>query len=212
MRTKQWAMLCLFAAPVLCAGALGRGLEATPQCEADKGKTDPPGVPVQATLTSNKASYKLDLGGKTADDVRKMVEAGDYPPAATVDLSLELKNTGGRDIQIRMGGTTNVIDLDLQGPDALTVELKGRITNKLIIAPKTITLEHDQSQTVSITSLAFGFKGSHNAYWLAPGKYVLTASYKTTVSPAPAAATPADEGYGAVTITSAPLTITVEQP
>ncbi len=205
MRTTRWALLCLFLASILATGAD----EPKP---ADKGKTDPPGVPVQATLTSNKASYKLDLGGKTADDVRKMVEAGAYPPAPAVDLSLELKNTGSRDLLIRMGGTTNVIDLDLQGPDALTVELKGRITPKFIIAPKTITLEPGKSQTVSISSLAFGFKGLHNAYWLAPGKYTLTASYKTTVSPAPAAATPADEGFGAVTITSAPLTISVEQP
>ena len=127
-----------------------------------------------------------------------------------MDLSLELKNTSNSAIQIRMGGTTNVIDLDLQGPDALTVELKGRITNKLIIAPKTITLEAGKSQTVPITSLSFGFKGSHNAYWFSPGKYMLTASYKTTVSPAPTGAQPADEGYGVVTITSAPLTITVK--
>ena len=109
-----------------------------------------------------------------------------------------------------MNGTTNVIDLELQGPGAVSVALKGRITNKLIIAPMTITLERGKSQTIPITSLAYGFKGSHNAYWLEPGKYTLTASYKTTVSPAPAGATPADEGFGAVTITSAPLTITVE--
>ena len=74
----------------------------------------------------------------------------------------------------------------------------------------TITLGPGKSQTVPISSLSFGFKGSQNAYWMAPGKYTLTASYKTTLSPAPAAAVAADEGFGAVTITSAPLIITVE--
>jgi hypothetical protein len=203
MRVTRWAAPCILLAPVLCIGA------DSPK-PADKGKTDPPGVPVEAVLTSRKPSYQLDLGDKTADDYRKMIEAGDYPPPPAVDLSLELRNTGGQAVQIRMGGTTNVIDLDLQGPGALTAELKHRITNKLLIAPMTVTLDPGKSQTVPITSLSFGFKGSHNAYWLAPGKYTLTASYKTTVSPAPKDAQPADEGFGAVTITSAPLTITVE--
>jgi len=175
-----------------------------------KARPDPPGVSLQATLSSNQASYELNLGGKTADDIRKMIDASSYPDAPAVDLSLELKNIGNTPLQIRMGGTTNVIDLDLQGPDALSVELKGRITNKLLIVPKTITLEPGKSQTVPITSLAFGFKGSHRAYWLAPGKYTLTASYKTTVSPAPNGAEPADEGFGVVTVVSAPLTVAVK--
>lgn len=203
MRKTWFAALWVLCGPAL----LGWADEAKP---ADKGKTDPPGVALEAVLTSKKASYQLDLGGLSADDVRKMIEAGQYPPPPAVDLSLEIRNTGGKDLQVRMGGTTNTIDLDLKGPDALTVELKGRITNKLIVAPMTITLEPGKSQTVPITSLSFGFKGSHAAYWLAPGKYTLTASYHTTASPAPAAAKPADEGFGVVTVTSAPLTITVE--
>lgn len=203
MRKAWFAVMC-----VLCGGAL---LAAADESKpAEKGKTDPPGVPLEAVLTSRQASYPLDLGGMTADDVSKMIDAGRYPPPPAVDLSLEIRNTGGKDIQVRMGGTTNTIDLDLQGPGAVTAELKGRITNKLIIAPMTITLEPGKSQTVPISNLSFGFKGSHNAYWLAPGKYTLTASYHTTVSPAPSAAKPADEGFGAVTVTSAPLTITVE--
>jgi hypothetical protein len=177
---------------------------------ADKGKTDLPGVPLAALLTSKPASYALDLGGKTADEIRKQIDAGDYPAPPVVDLSLELRNTGDKDVLIRMGGTTTILDLDLQGPAAVTVAFKGRITNHLAIAPKTIILAPGKSQTVPINSLSFGFKGSHAAYWLAPGKYTLTASYKTTVSPAPAKAVAADEGFGAVTIISAPLTITVE--
>lgn len=206
MRTRSLAAVCVAAGLALVAW----GDDPAP---AAKGKTDPSGVPIEAVLTSKQASYTLDLGGKTADEVRKDIEALErppYPPAPTVDLSLELRNTGDKDVLIRMNGTTNVIDLDLKGPDALSVLLKGRITNKLIVAPKTVTLGPGKSQTIPITSLSYGFKGSHNAYWLTPGKYTLTASYKTTVSPAPAAAQAADEGFGAVTITSAPLTITVE--
>jgi hypothetical protein len=175
-----------------------------------KGKTDPPGVPLAAALASKPASYTLDLGGKTADEIRKQISASDYPAPPTVDLNLELRNTGDKDVLVRMGGTTTTIDLDLQGPAAVSVALKGRITNHLAVAPKTITLAPGRSQTIPINSLTFGFKDSHAAYWLAPGKYTLTASYKTTVSPAPAKSVTADEGFGVVTIVSAPLTITVE--
>ena len=51
MQITQWAPLGLFLAAALAASAD----EPKP---ADKAKTDPPGVPVLATLTSNKASYK----------------------------------------------------------------------------------------------------------------------------------------------------------
>ena len=203
MRSLPPAALLLLTVLAVASGADDPKL-------ADKGKTDPPGAPLEAVLTSKAASYQLDLGGMTADEVRKAIDAGVYPPPPAVDLSLELRNTGDKDVQIRMNGTTNVIDLDLKGPGAVSVALKGRITNHLIVAPKTITLERGKGQTIPITSLAYGFKGSHNAYWLAPGKYTLTASYKTTMAPAPAGAAPADEGFGAVTITSAPLVITVE--
>jgi len=177
---------------------------------ADNGKTDPPGVPLAALLTSKPASYLLDLGDKTADQVRKQIEAGDYPTPPAVDLILELRNAGDKDLLIRMGGTTTIIDLDLKGPAAVTVTFKGRLTNQLAVAPKTITLAPGKSQSVPISSLSFGFKDTHAAYWLAPGKYTLTASYKTTVSPAPAKAVGADEGFGEVTIISAPLIVTVE--
>ena len=176
----------------------------------DKGKTDPPGVPLAATLTSTPASYALDLGGKTADEVRKQIEAGDYPAPPPVDLKLELRNIGDKDLLIRMGGTTTILNLELKGPAAVTVAFKGRRANHLVVAPKTITLAPGKSQSVPISSLSFGFKDSHGAYWLAPGKYTLTASYKTTVSPAPAKAVAADEGFGEATILSAPLIVTVE--
>jgi hypothetical protein len=176
----------------------------------DKGKTAPPGVPLAALLTSIPASYTLDLNGKTVDEVRKQIEAGDYPAPAAVDLKLELRNTGDRDLLIRMGGTTTILNLELKGPSAVTVAFKGRRTDHLVVAPKTITLAPGKSQSVPINSLSFGFKDSHAAYWLAPGKYTLTASYTTTVSPAPAKSVAADEGFGEATIISAPLIVTVE--
>ncbi len=203
MRLTLRLVLCFVAGCVFSA----RADDSKP---TDKGKTDPPGVPLAATLTSKPASYALDLDGKTADEVRKQMEAGVYPAPPAVDLSLEIRNTGDKDLLIRMGGTTTIINLDLKGPAAVSVAFKGRVANHLVVAPKTITLAPGKSQSVPINSLAFGFKDSHAAYWLAPGKYTLTASYKTTVSPAPAKAIAADEGFGTTTIISAPLILAVE--
>src|SRR5690349_19927261 len=79
------------------------------------GKSDPPGVPVQARLESRKPSYTLDLGGMTAEQFRKQVRDADtmgaYPPAPAVDLVLSLHNSGDRDIDIRVGGTTTIVTL-----------------------------------------------------------------------------------------------------
>ena len=90
--------------------------------------------------------------------------------------------------------------------------VKGRITNKLVIAPKTITLAAGKSESVKITTLAYGFKNSTDqAYWTAGGEYTLAASYKTWISPAPKDAKADADGFAAVNLTSAPAKITVEE-
>jgi hypothetical protein len=179
----------------------------------DRGKSDPPGVPVEARLEARQGSYTLDLGGKTGEEFRKQVRAGDttraYPPAAQVDLMLHLRNNSEKPVDLRIGGTTTVVLLDLVGTGALSVPLKGQITSKIAIAPRVVTLKAGQSETIPIRSLSYGFKGSHRAYWTEPGEYTLTASYKTSVSPAPKGSTDAGNGFGTVTITSAPIKIKV---
>jgi hypothetical protein len=178
------------------------------------GKSDPTGVPVQARLESRKTSYTLDLGSMTAEQFRKQVRDGDttgaYPPAPSVDLMLSLHNSGEKEVDIRVGGTTTIVMLDVEGPGALSVPLKRQITSKIVIAPRVVTLKPGQSEAVPITSLSYGFKGSHRAYWTEPGEYTLTTSYKTAVSPAPKGSTDAGNGFGNVTLTSAPIKIKVK--
>ena len=204
----RWQSLALFA--------LGGLAFAGPADETKKpaGKTDPPGVPLEAVLKAKLDTYTLDLGGKTAAEFRKQIESGgetgNYPEAPKVDLVLELKNTGSEAVQVQAFGTENTVELKLNGPGAITEPLKRRITNKLRIAPKAITLEPGKSVSVPITSLMFGFKGSHRAWWVEPGKYTLSASYKTSVSPRPKDARDAGGGFGAVTVTSAPVPLKVE--
>src|SRR5206468_658033 len=39
-----------------------------------QGKTDPPGAPLELKLVAKKDTYTLDLGGKTPEEVRKVVK------------------------------------------------------------------------------------------------------------------------------------------
>jgi hypothetical protein len=201
-------------AAVAAATLLAAAHADDPAKDKDKGKTDTPGAPIEAVLTAKKATYTLDLGGKSAAEFKKAIEGGDatgdYPEAPAVDLVLELRNTGDKEIQAKVGGTMNVIDLDLQGPGAVSAQLKRRITNKLVVASKTISLAPGKSEEAPVTSLAYGFKGGYRAWWTEPGKYTLSASYKTSVSPVPAGGKDNGDGYADVKVTSAPTTITVE--
>jgi hypothetical protein len=182
----------------------------------DAAKSDPPGAVVEAKLVAKKATYKLDLGGKSAEEFKKALEQAatthEYPNPPEVDLVLELVNTSDKEAQVKIGGTSNVVTLDLKGPGAVSVPVKGRITNKLVIAPKTITLAAGKSASVPITTLAYGFKNSTDqAYWTKAGDYTLAASYKTWISPGPKDAKTDADGFTAVTLTSAPAKITVEE-
>jgi hypothetical protein len=180
----------------------------------DQGKTDPPGVPLEAKLVAKQATYTLDFGGLTAEDFRKAIKAGDdtgqYPEAPRVDLVLKLRNTGDHDLQVKLGGTQNVITLDLEGKGAVSAKLKKQITPKFIVASKPLTLAPGKGESVPITSLSYGFKGSDRAWWTETGEYTLAASYQTEVSPAPKDAKPGPEGFAPVTVTSAPVKVKVE--
>src|SRR5437764_484487 len=73
-----------------------------------QGKSEPAGVPVEAKLVAKKATYTVDLGGKTAEEFRQGLKdaekTGRYPPAPPVDLVLELRNTGDKEVQVWTSG------------------------------------------------------------------------------------------------------------
>jgi hypothetical protein len=190
-------------------------LAPAPEKPSDKAKSEPPGAVVEAKLVAKKDTYPLDLGGKTAEEFRKLLKdaetAGPNPPAPKVDLILEFTNTSDKDVQIQLGGTRNVITLDLKGPGADTIVMKNRPMPKFLIVSKTVTLAPGKSESVPVTSLAFGLRNlTHAAYWTAAGEYTLVASYQTSLAPAPKDARDAGNGLGAVTLTTAPIKLKVE--
>ncbi len=192
------------ALPLLMAGA-----------GAAQGKSEPPGVPVQAKLLAKQTTYTLDLGGRSPAEFRQALKDaakdGRYPPAPAVDLVLELRNTGDKEVQVWTSGDPVRLMLDLKGKGAVNEALKGIAFTTIFIMPKATTLAPGKSVEIPIKGLAYGMRGaSHRSYWLEPGEYTLTASYQTAVAPAPKGSADAQGGFGKVVLTSAPVKLQVK--
>jgi hypothetical protein len=171
--------------------------------------------PLELTIVAKKTTFQLDLGGKTAEEFRQALKdaakTGRYPAAPAVDLTLKLKNTSDKDIQVWISGDPTKILLDLKGPGAINEELQGLASTLEFRVPKAVTLAPGKSHTFDIRSLTHGQRGSsHRSYWVEPGDYTLTARFVTGVSPAPPGAEKAEGDFGRVTITSPPLKLKVE--
>jgi RNA polymerase sigma factor (sigma-70 family) len=204
-----------FAAP-------GDTATATPQKKAkkekeiDKGKTEPATAPLEARLVAKQDTYTLDRGGQSAEEYAKQVsdaaERGKPLPTPRVELTLELRNTGAKEIKILVGGDRSYVMLDLQGPGA--VRVRPNIPSTLELRPSdVVALAPGKSQVLTLSNLSFGHRGSSDlAYWTKPGDYTLTGTYHTAVSPMPKGAQEVlgflpDFGY--VAATSAPINLKV---
>jgi hypothetical protein len=111
-----------------------------------------------------------------------------------------------------------VIDLEkyltggeVKGPGAIIVDTQRAFTREFR-APKAVVIAPGKSHTIELKELKYGFRGvSHQAYLTEAGEYTITADYVTAVSPAPKNAKDAGDGYGAVSLTSAPVMLKVEE-
>src|SRR5262249_54721326 len=150
--------------------------------------SDPPGVPLELRLTSKKDTYTLDRGGLTAaeyiNQIKKTSESAVFPPPA-VDVTVELRNTGNKDLTFWSDGDPVIITLELKGKGALNVVPKIPITLEFRM-PKALTLAPGKSHTYTFSSLLSGMRRTtHASYWTEAGEYTLTARLDTAVSPTP---------------------------
>src|SRR5262245_2077542 len=83
--------------------------------------------PIELKIVAKKDSYKWDGGGMTPMKFKKHLEelaekmkkdgfGVKPPPAPTVDLVLQVVNTGKEEVTVFVGGDPNVYKFELKGP------------------------------------------------------------------------------------------------
>jgi|SRR5579884_747796 len=177
-------------------------------------KEQPANLPIKAKLVANKTTYKLDLGGTSAEEFKKAVEAADkagkpLPPAPAVDLAIELTNVGNGEVKVWVGGDGATLMMAMGGPGALGAVYRGPMTQEFRV-PRTVTLAPGKSVTIPLKDLSMGPRGTWRLYWTAPGEYELGASYDTAISPAPPGSKDAGDGFGRVILSAGPVKLKVE--
>jgi hypothetical protein len=177
----------------------------------------PPAPPLEATLTSRKATYTLDLGGKSVEEFAGQLEPGKpLPPSPEVDLVLTLRNTSNVEVTVDLKGSFQTY---LVGEGALNHPELPYQTG-FGIAPTSIGSGYDpppetkrrlapgESCSIPLRSLDQGH--DQQSYWLLPGEYTLHVAFHTSVNP-PLQGWSKDEetgtGYG--TLRPAPLRLKV---
>ena len=130
------------------------------------------------------------------------------PPPA-VELTATVKNTSDKAVTVWVTGDPVVLTLTLKGEGAVNATPMLATTLEFRI-PEAAEIGPGKTHTFPVTNLKSGFRGaSKYSYWTAPGGYELVAELKTGMHPVPEGAKELD-GFGAVTLTSAPFKLTVK--
>jgi hypothetical protein len=174
-----------------------------------KSRSAAPACPLEATVTSKKAAYSLDLGGKTPEEFARTIRESTPPGSPLVDLVVTLRNTSDKKVSLDPKGE---FDAYLIGDGAMNhpeMPYQTAIIGGAVPEPKKIVLAPGESHALSLTSLYFGH--GRQSYWLLPGQYTLYVSYHTGIDPAPEGWSKAEEGpgpgYG--TLRAAPIRLKV---
>jgi hypothetical protein len=175
-------------------------------------KDAPPAAPVKARLLVKKDTYVLDLAGKNAEEFARAIQSHSQP-APQVDLTFELQNTTAENIKIWVGGGSNMLTLDLQGPGAVNQAWTNYVL-RADIGPTIVTLAAGKAHSVPVKSLSsvgrYNGQNRHRAcYWTKPGEYTLRATFETAIYPAAKDAPAATDDFWRITIMSEAVKLTV---
>lgn len=161
--------------------------------------TDPPNVSLEARLECEQEEYKLDLQGKTVEELSKLILFGETVPAPKVKMAYKLKNTGERELRIQF---SDPIIMRLFGEGGLNTSGEHPTKTGEAMPAKAIRLDPGKTHTFRITNLG-------DAYWLVPGQYTLFTICLMKISPGPKEAELNDKGFADVTIWSIPVKVRV---
>ncbi|OAI38927.1 hypothetical protein AYO40_01435 [Planctomycetaceae bacterium SCGC AG-212-D15] len=175
---------CLYVASL---AALLMGCAENVDPASAKARKDPARPKLEARMVVNKTTYALDLGGKTAEEFQRGIEAvkpfDPLPASPAVDMVFEIVNAGENPLSVTIWDS--MMQLDLKGPGVLD---RQQIAMNCI-PPPPLTLKPGEVHKIPIKQLGyFSGKGTHSLYWTQPGEYTLSASLSVDVAPGDAAA------------------------
>jgi hypothetical protein len=188
--------LALALSPLTEKDAEAKAREIKAVDDTDKGKSDPASVPLEARLINQKESYTLD------PDLKKKLEAANAkppgaplgldnsPPGSAVDLVLEVKNTGDKELEVWKAGTPVTVLFKLDGPGAVSRTVNRPIP-AIFMLPVAVKLAPGKGFSIPIKILDNN-RQAH--YFTAAGEYTLTATLATAVLPAPKDAKISEQG------------------
>jgi hypothetical protein len=147
---------------------------------ADDTDPEPPRLnTVFARIVTKKTSYKLDLGGSTAEEYRKAAKQG-TARAIPVEMELVITNGTKNTVRVRVSGAVPKLTLKLEGTGA--VDSKDPTVTKGPLRYQ--ELKPGQKVSIPINSL-LSYQGSKGGtirhYWTEPGEYKLSASFYTSL-------------------------------
>jgi hypothetical protein len=133
--------------------------------------------PVSVRLVARKKTYRLNLGGMTAEKFRARVKAGgaNLPEAPAVDLVLIIRNNTRGPIRVRTAGASNRVALNVTGPNVVAATVNEVPTPT---RARYVALEPGMSTEVPIDRLVSKQAARRliRHYWTEPGEYTLRAS------------------------------------
>jgi hypothetical protein len=154
----------------------------------------PEHVQADATARFQKKEVVLSLpeaqrGDKARRQLRELQSKDELPPPPPVPLGLELKNTGVRPLEVRLGGDELNLSLDVKGPGVLRLPAPDRELPPLP-EPQTLRLAPGASHLLPFERLIAGRRGHvEYVYLTEPGEYPLTIRLRVRVDGEPAVLT-----------------------
>lgn len=140
----------------------------------------------------------------------------EYPEPPAIDLTLTIENKSARFIRLwNRGDDRGPFNIVLRGAGAVSVSPRRMNTMELRM-PEPLVLAPGAKHVIHLDRLVSGTRGDVQSHWTAAGRYQISVEWHTGLA---ASATRPDDGHlqdiqdwRPITLTSNPVTVTVQSP
>jgi hypothetical protein len=175
----------------ICTALTGLALGLIGHAAAGEPEKSDPSLPrgLEVRLVAKQTTYTNIQDPKALPKEGKdQLKQSDYPPAPSVDLTLEIRNVSERELHLMVGGREHTLHLELNGPGAFVPKNMSFIDTADRAPGSVVRVAPGKSYTVPIQRLYNGQRATDKGYrefvpvfWTAPGEYTLTASFHTQI-------------------------------